>query len=168
MQALREEVFQVIGRKTGLFLVNSAETRKQSSSSLGKNSAGFPGNHCCSTQKVRSPPGSLSSPSASMKNHLKYPLKSPATPHNPFQISKEGNCLSLGNSPVVGMDNLPAQPVGPRSFASDSLIVKRLHLIKRGRNNGYILFPQHGMLQRSSRLWRSMPMLTVNGLASCL
>lgn len=89
MQTLREEVFQLISRKMGLFSVNSATVQKQSSSSLGRNSMGLFGSRCCGMQKVRSHSGSLSSPSASRKNHLKYPLKNSAPPQAPSKYEKE-------------------------------------------------------------------------------
>lgn len=79
LETRREEVFQLISRKMGLFSVNSAVAQKQSSSSLGRNLTGLAGSLCRSTQKVRSRSGSFSSSSASRKNHLKYPLKNPAT-----------------------------------------------------------------------------------------
>lgn len=78
-EAPREEVFQLIGKKMGLFSVNSAVAQKQSSSSLGRNLTGLAGSPCRATQKVRSHSGSFSSSSASRKSNLKYPLKNPAS-----------------------------------------------------------------------------------------
>lgn len=148
-EAPREEVFQLIGKKMGLFSVNSAVTQKQSSSSLGRNLTGLAGSPCRATQKVRSHSGSFSSSSASRKSNLKYPLKNPA---------------SLCQDPIPNMRRKSPQPEervpwwewpmslpSPGPFASDSLIIKRPHLIKRGRNNKYVLFPQHTTLKRSPR-----------------
>lgn len=163
MRALREEVFQLIGRKTGLFLVNSAAEQKQTSS-LGRNLTGLAGSWCHGTQKVRSHSESLCSPSASRKNHLKYPLKnsrSPPPPNPAAKYEKEEIASIWGTALQRGWAISLPSPRDPDPFASASLVIRRPCLIKRGRNNGYILFPQHHTLQRSSRLWRPTPTLTV-------
>lgn len=94
-------------RETGLFSVNSATVQKQSSSSLGRNLTGLAGSWCRSTQKARSHSQSLSSPSASRKNNLKYPLKNSAPSTHPLPNTKrrkssqsgEWHCGGDGQSP---------------------------------------------------------------------
>lgn len=125
---------------------------------------GLAGSWCHGTQKVRSHSESLCSPSASRKNHLKYPLKnsrSPPPPNPAAKYEKEEIASIWGTALQWGWAISLPSPRDPDPFASASLVIRRPCLIKRGRNNGYILFPQHHTLQRSSRLWRPTPTLTV-------
>lgn len=95
-----------------------------------------------------------SSPSASRKSVLKYPLKSPVLLYS-LPNTKRRKSPQCGQQCCGGDGKSPCPAHGILlPFAPGSFVLKRPWLIKRGRNNGNILFLSQGMVQRLPHLWR--------------
>lgn len=153
--APREEVFQLMGRKMGLFSVNSSVVQKQSPFSLGRNSMGLSGNQRHSAQKVTSPSGSLFF-FCQQEKYSKISPKELCSPVLPSKYKKEEITSMRGVANHCGGDGKSPCPAHGSHipFAPDSFVINRAWLIKRGRNNGNILFPPQGRVQRWPHLWR--------------
>lgn len=93
------------------------------------------------------------SPSASRKSILKYPLKSPV-PLYSLPNTKRRKSPQCGQQCCGGDGKSPCPAHGILVPFAPGFVLKRPRLIKRGRNNGNILFPSQGTVQRLPHLWR--------------